>query len=66
VVSPLVLPVARHGLERALGIAYTPQGVLRGTDAWVRSADDRAGVCPTREKAIAARAILRAWLRMRG
>jgi RNA-directed DNA polymerase len=31
VVSPLLLNVALHGMAQALGISYTPQGVLRGT-----------------------------------
>jgi RNA-directed DNA polymerase len=65
-VSPLLLNVALHGMEQALGIWYTPQGVLRGTSALVRYADDLAVLCPTREKAIEAQEILRSWLRMRG
>lgn len=39
VVSPLLLNVALHGMEQALGISYTPKGVLRGTYALVRYAD---------------------------
>jgi RNA-directed DNA polymerase len=66
VVSPLLLNVALHGMEQALGISYTSQGVLRGTYALVRYADDLAVLCPTREKAIEAQEILSAWLRMRG
>jgi RNA-directed DNA polymerase len=31
VISPLLLNVALHGMEHALGTAYTPKGVLRGT-----------------------------------
>ena len=42
VISPLLLNVARHGMEQALGISYTSQGVLRGTYAVVRYADDGA------------------------
>jgi RNA-directed DNA polymerase len=36
VVSPLLLHVALHGMEQALGTSYTPRGVLRGTYAVVR------------------------------
>jgi len=52
--SPLLLNVALHGMEQALGIYYTPKGVLRGTYAVVRYADDLAVLCPTQEKAIQA------------
>ncbi len=50
VVSPLLLNVALHGMEQALGIHYTPKGELRGTYAVVRYADDLAVLCPTQEK----------------
>jgi RNA-directed DNA polymerase len=40
VVSPLLLNVALHGMEQALGIYYTPKGELRGPYALVRYADD--------------------------
>jgi RNA-directed DNA polymerase len=40
--SPLLLNVALHGMEQALGSSYTPRGTLRGTYAVVRYADDRA------------------------
>ena len=42
VISPLLLNVALHGMEQALGSSYTPRGTLRGTYAVVRYADDRA------------------------
>ena len=58
VISPLLLNVALHGIEHALGCAYTPKGVLRGTYAVVKYADDFAVFCPTREKAIEAQATL--------
>jgi RNA-directed DNA polymerase len=66
VVSPLLLNVALHGMEQALGIYYTPKGVLRGTYAVVRYADDLAVLCPTQDKAIQARDILSHWLGSRG
>jgi RNA-directed DNA polymerase len=66
VLSPLLLNVALHGMEQALGIYYTPKGELRGTFALVRYADDFAVFCPTQEKAIQARGILSQWLGARG
>jgi RNA-directed DNA polymerase len=39
VISPLLLNVALHGMEQALGISYTPKGVRRGTYALGRYAD---------------------------
>jgi RNA-directed DNA polymerase len=35
VISPLLLNVALHGMEHALGISYTPRGTPRGTYALV-------------------------------
>ena len=66
VISPLLLNVALHGMEQALGTYYTPTGMLRGTYALVRYADDLAVLCPTQEKAIEAQAILSQWLGVRG
>ena len=54
----LLLNVALHGMEQALGAYYTPKGVLRGTYAVVRYADDLAVLYPTQEKATQARDIL--------
>jgi RNA-directed DNA polymerase len=39
VISPLLLNVALHGMEQALGTSYTSKGILRGTYAVVRYAD---------------------------
>jgi RNA-directed DNA polymerase len=66
VISPLLLNVALHGMEHALGISYTPRGVLRGTYALVRYADDLAVFSPTQEAAVEAQHILSAWLGTRG
>jgi RNA-directed DNA polymerase len=66
VVSPLLLNVALHGMEQALGTSYTPRDMLRGTYAVVRYADDLAVLCPTQEKAIESREILNQWLGIRG
>jgi RNA-directed DNA polymerase len=66
VISPLLLNVALHGMEQALGTSYTPNGMLRGTYAVVRYADDFAVFCPTQEKAIEAQHLLATWLEARG
>jgi RNA-directed DNA polymerase len=66
VISPLLLNVALHGMEQALGTSYTPKGVLCGTYAVVRYADDFAVFCPTQEKAVEARSLLATWLEARG
>jgi RNA-directed DNA polymerase len=66
VISPLLLNVALHGMEQALGIVYNSAGRLRGTYAVVRYADDFAVFCPSKEKAIEAQEILSHWLGVRG
>ena len=66
VISPLLLNVALHGMEQALGTSYTPNGVLRGMYTVVRYADDFAVFCPTQEKAIEAQQLLARWLETRG
>src|SRR4029434_5714054 len=66
VISPLLLNVALHGMEQALGISYTPKGVRRGTYALVRYADDLVVFSPTYEKAVEAQHILSTWLGTRG
>jgi RNA-directed DNA polymerase len=66
VISPLLLNVALHGMEQALGSRYTPGGVLRGTYALVRYADDLAVLCPTKQAAIDAKHRLATWLGTRG
>src|SRR5262249_15533249 len=59
VISPLLLNVALHGMEQALGISYTPKGVRRGIYALVRYADDLVVFSPTYEQAVEAQALLR-------
>src|SRR5262247_2268810 len=66
VISPLLLNVALHGMEQALGIAYTPKGVRRGVYALVRYADDLVVFSPTHEQAVAAQDLLSTWLGTRG
>jgi RNA-directed DNA polymerase len=66
VISPLLLNVALHGMEQVLGTSYTSKGLLRGTSAVVRYADDFAVFCSTQEKAIEAHDLLATWLESRG
>jgi RNA-directed DNA polymerase len=66
VISPLLLNVARHGMEHALGISCTPKDVRRGRYAFVRYADDLVVLGPTRQEAIEAKDIVAAWLGTRG
>jgi len=66
VISPVLLNVALHGMEHALGIRYTARGQTPGHYAWVRYADDLVVFCPTREKAEEAKERLADWLKRRG
>jgi RNA-directed DNA polymerase len=66
VISPLLLKVALHGMEQALGSSYTPRGTLRGRSALVRYADDLAALCPTKQAALDAQHLLATWLWTRG
>ena len=66
VISPVLLNVALHGMEQALGIVYNGNGEARGKYALVRYADDFAVFCPTRESAEEAKRILAQWLATRG
>jgi len=66
VISPLLLNVALHGMEQALGSYYTPRGTFRGTYALVRYADDVAIFCPTHAEAMEAKTLLAPWLASRG
>jgi RNA-directed DNA polymerase len=65
-VSPLLLNVALHGMEQALGIRYNARGENRSQYALVRYADDLAVFCPTREQAQQAKRLLATWLEKRG
>ena len=50
VIGSLLLNVVLLGIEQALGSHYTPEGVLCGTYALVRYADDLAVLCPTKQR----------------
>lgn len=67
VISPLLLNVALHGLETALGVRYNKRGAICGPRAVVRYADDLVVFCESREDAEAVRDhILPPWLAERG
>ena len=66
VISPLLLNVALHGIEEALGIRYDKRGQISGSRALVRYADDLVVFCETEEDTRAARQDLQSWLAARG
>ena len=67
VISPLLLNLALHGLEAALGITHDCRGKLTGKRAVVRYADNLVVFCESREDAEqVAEQILPAWLSQRG
>jgi RNA-directed DNA polymerase len=66
VISPLLLNIALHGMEQALGIVYNAKGQARGKYAVVRYADDFATFCPTKKDAEEAKRILADWVATRG
>lgn len=66
VISPLLLNVALHGMEEALGVTYSNQGTLTGHRAVVRYADDFVVFCASRADAETIVATLTEWLGQRG
>jgi RNA-directed DNA polymerase len=67
VISPLLLNVALHGLEAAVGVTHDRQGYMVGGRAVVRYADDFVVFCPSREDAERVRdRLLPPWLAERG
>jgi RNA-directed DNA polymerase len=71
VVSPLLLNVALHGMEKAAGVRYYQTGnsagkVVMGCPVLIRYADDFAALCHTRQEALEVKARLAAWLAPRG
>ena len=65
--SPLLLNIALHGMEAALGVRHDAQGTSRGKRAVVRYADDFVVFCETEEDALDVKdRILPAWLAERG
>jgi RNA-directed DNA polymerase len=66
VISPLLLNVALHGMEEAIGVTYTSQGQISGKRAVVRYADDFVCFCETKEEAERVQELLTEWLKERG
>jgi RNA-directed DNA polymerase len=67
VISPLLLNIALHGMEAALGVRHDAQGTSIGKRAVVRYADDFVVFCENQEDALAVRErILPEWLAKRG
>jgi RNA-directed DNA polymerase len=66
VISPLLLNIALHGMEAALGVTHNCRGTIIGKRAVVRYADDLVVFCESREDATAVVHILAEWLRLRG
>jgi RNA-directed DNA polymerase len=71
VVSPLLLNVALHGMERAAGVRYQRSGdhagaTVTGSPVVIRYADDLVALCHTRDEAEQVKARLAGWLAPRG
>jgi RNA-directed DNA polymerase len=71
IVSPVLLNVALHGMEKAAGVRYHTTGraagwVLAGSPVLVRYADDLVALCHTRQEALKVKAQLAEWLAPRG
>jgi RNA-directed DNA polymerase len=67
VISPLLLNIALHGMEAALGVTHDTRGKIIGKRAVVRYADDFVVFCETEEDALDVRdRVLPAWLAERG
>ena len=66
VISPLLMNIALHGMEDALGVRYDGRGQIKGSRALVRYADDWVLFCESEEDAQAARRQAQEWLQERG
>ena len=71
VISPLLMNVALHGLEKAAGVRYQTAGVHAGdtepgSPIVVRYADDLVVLCRTQQQAEQAKVQLAGWLAPRG
>jgi len=71
VISPVLLNVALHGMERAAGVRYQLNGVHAGalgrdSPILIRYADDLVALCHTKEQAEEIKASLTEWLAPRG
>ncbi|WP_433358762.1 group II intron reverse transcriptase/maturase [Streptosporangium sp. CA-115845] len=71
VISPVLLNVALHGMEKAAGVRYRPSArsdaeTVKGCPVLVRYADDYVAMCHSREQAEQVKADLAAWPEPRG
>lgn len=71
VISPTLMNIALHGMEKAAGVRYHTLGndtaiVARDSPVLVRYADDLLALCHTRAQAEQTKARLSAWLAPRG
>lgn len=71
VISPMLLNVALHGMEKAAGVRYKTVGkdtglTRRDSPVVVRYADDFVALCHTRDEALEVKARLASWLAPRG
>jgi RNA-directed DNA polymerase len=66
VISPLLLNVALHGMEAALGVRLNTKGEIQGRRAVVRYADDEVVCCESRKDAECVKEDFLAWLAERG
>jgi RNA-directed DNA polymerase len=71
VISPCLLNVALHGMERAAGVRYQRTGsnaafAAPGSPVLIRYADDLVAFCHTRQEAEQVKARLASWLAPRG
>jgi RNA-directed DNA polymerase len=71
VISPVLLNVALHGMEKAAGVQYrlsarSDAQTVKGCPVLVRYADDYVAMCDSRDQAEQVKADLTAWLEPRG
>jgi RNA-directed DNA polymerase len=71
VVSPVLLNIALHGMEKAAGVRYHTTGraagwARAGTPVLIRYADDFVLLCHSRQEALEVKARLASWLAPRG
>jgi RNA-directed DNA polymerase len=66
VISPLLMNIALHGMQSALGVRYDGRGQIKCSRALVRYADDWVMFCESEEDAQAALREAKDWLLERG
>ena len=71
VISPVLMNVALHGMEKAAGVRYHQSSrdgetLVRGCPTLIRYADDLVALCESRDQANEVKARLAAWLAPRG